>query len=51
MTDPNLEEALDGLMEATHYAEAIGEDELSYRIAGCYQDLGEAGFAHEEDQE
>lgn len=47
MTDPNLEEALDGLMEATHYAEAIGEQELAYEIAKCYQKLAEAGFDHD----
>ncbi|WP_020222525.1 hypothetical protein [Halarchaeum acidiphilum] len=37
-----LEHALDGLIAAVDYAEDIGENELSRRIASCYQALGEA---------
>lgn len=38
--DPDLEDALDGLIAATHYAEEIGEDELAKEISSLYQDLG-----------
>jgi len=36
-----LESALDGLIAAADYADAIGEDELSARISSCYQELAE----------
>lgn len=39
--DPTLEDALDGLMNASAYADEIGEHELAREIADCYQKLGE----------
>jgi hypothetical protein len=40
--DADLEAALDGLMDATEYAEAIGADDLAVEIGELYQRLAQA---------
>lgn len=40
--DADLEAALDGLMDATEYAEAIGEDDLAVEIGELYQRIAQA---------
>lgn len=40
--EPDLEEALDGVIAATKYAEEIGEDEISRKLGRIYQELGKA---------
>lgn len=39
---PDLEDALDGLIAAARYAEAIGETDLDHDIGRLYQDLAQA---------
>lgn len=38
--DPDIEDALDGLYNASVYAEEIGEVELARTIGRCYQEMG-----------
>lgn len=38
--EPDLEDALDGVIAATNYAEEIGEDEIAKELGRLYQDLG-----------
>lgn len=40
--NPDLEDALDGLIHAVRYAESIGEDDIASDAASCYQALGAA---------
>jgi len=42
MASSDLEAALDGLIAATNYAEAIGEDDLAVAIGELYQRLARA---------
>lgn len=40
--DPDLEDALDGLINAVRYAEGIGEERIAAMAAETYQELGAA---------
>ena len=50
--DPDLEDALDGLMNAAVYAsDQLDDEELCRRISDCYQEVGATAVEEDFDKE